>query len=58
MANYYEHIDLRSKGAWLVHHGQKSAGTIKWPAEFPALDAAEKPASLRSQLAANEQTRP
>ena len=55
MAKYYDSIHLRSKGAWVVHHGQKTAATVNGAAEFPALDAAGKAASLLSQLAASDQ---
>jgi hypothetical protein len=56
MANFYESIEGRSKGAWVVHHGQKTAATVNGAAEFPALDAAGKAASLLSQLAATDQS--
>jgi hypothetical protein len=46
MAKYYDAIPVRTKGAWVVHHGQKTAATISGAAEFPALDAAGKAASL------------
>lgn len=55
MTSFYDGLDSASKGAWVVHHGQKTASTISGPAEFPALDAAGKAASLLSQLAATEQ---
>jgi hypothetical protein len=55
MAKFYDSIQARSKGAWVVHHGQKTAATINGAAEFPALDAAGKAASLLSQLAATDQ---
>src|SRR6266849_1424743 len=56
MTKIYDGIDARTKGAWVVHHGQKTAATINGSAEFPALDAAGKAASLLSQLAATDQT--
>jgi hypothetical protein len=56
MMSFYDGIDVRSKGAWVVHHGQKTAATVNGAAEFPALDAAGKAASLLSQLAATDQT--
>lgn len=56
MATFYNGIEPRSKGAWVVHHGQKTAATVNGAAEFPALDAAGKAASLLSQLAATSQT--
>ena len=56
MAKFYEGIQARSKGAWVVHHGQKTSATVNGAAEFPALDAAGKAASLLSQLAATDQT--
>jgi hypothetical protein len=55
MAKFYEGIKARTRGAWVIHHGQKTAATIHGAAEFPALDAAGKAASLLSQLAATEQ---
>lgn len=55
MKKFYENIVVRSKGAWVVHHGQKTAVTISGSAEFPAIDAAGKAASLLSQLAATNQ---
>jgi hypothetical protein len=54
MAKSYDEIEAPSKGAWVVHHGQKTAATVNGAAEFPALDAASKAASLLSQLAATE----
>ena len=55
MAKFYDGIQARSKGAWVVHHGQKTAATVNGAAEFPALDAAGKASSLLSQLAATNQ---
>lgn len=54
MSKSYDEIEAPSKGAWVVHHGQKTAATVNGAAEFPALDAASKAASLLSQLAATE----
>jgi hypothetical protein len=56
MATFYDRIEQSSKGAWVVHHSQKAAATINGAAEFPALDAAGKAASLLSQLAATAQS--
>lgn len=56
MTNYYDGIDKRSRGAWAIHHAQKTAATVNGSAEFSALDTAGKAASLLSQLAANVQT--
>jgi hypothetical protein len=56
MTNFYDGIQASSKGAWVVHHGQKTAATVNGAAEFPALDAAGKAASLLSQLAATSQS--
>lgn len=56
MAGYYAGIDKRARGAWTVHHAQKTAATVHGPAEFSALDTAGKAASLLSQLAASDQT--
>ena len=55
MSNFYDTITTRTKGAWVVHHGQKTTATQNGGAEFPALDAAAKAASLLSQLAASAQ---
>lgn len=52
---FYDGIKARSKGAWVVHHGRKTATTVNGAAEFPALDTAGKAASLLSQLAASHQ---
>jgi len=56
MSRFYDQIQARSKGAWVVHHSQKTAATVNGAAEFPALDAAGKAAALLSQLAATAQT--
>ncbi len=56
MTTFYEKIKPSNKGAWVVHHGHKTASTLKGSAEFPAIDAAAKAASLLSQLAATEET--
>jgi len=56
MTKSYDQIAPRTKGAWVVHHGQKTTATVNGAAEFPALDAAGKAASLLSQLAATDQT--
>ena len=55
-AKSYDEIEAPSKGAWVVHHGQKTAATVLGAAEFPALDTASKAASLLSQLAATEES--
>ena len=56
MATRYNSIPKKEKGAWVVHHSQKTASTQNASAEFPALDAAGKAASLLSQFAASEQS--
>ena len=56
MADYYENIEKRARGAWAVHHAQKTAATLNGSAEFSAIDTAGKAASLLSQLAATDQT--
>ncbi len=56
MATRYDSIHKKEKGAWVVHHSQKTASTQNASAEFPALDAAGKAASLLSQFAASEQS--
>jgi hypothetical protein len=55
MATKTETISKQTVGAWVVHHGQKTAADINGAAEFPAIDAAAKAASLLSQLAATEE---
>jgi hypothetical protein len=55
MSTFYEQIQAHNKGAWVIHHSQKTAGTVNDPAEFPALDAAGKAAALLSQMAATSQ---
>lgn len=55
MADFYDSIDKRSRGAWTIHHGQKTAATLNGSAEFSALDTAGKAASLLSQLAGSDQ---
>jgi hypothetical protein len=56
MSARYNAITKKEKGAWVVHHSQKTASTQNAPAEFPALDAAGKASSLLSQFAASEQS--
>lgn len=56
MNSYYDGIDKRARGAWAIHHAQKTAATVNGSAEFSALDTAGKAASLLSQLAATDQT--
>jgi hypothetical protein len=56
MANKYDNIPKKDKGAWVVHHSQKTAATQNAAAEFPALDAAGKASSLLSQFAGSEET--
>ena len=55
MAKSYDDIEAASKGAWVVHHGQKTAAALHGAAEFPSLDAAGKASSLLSQLASTQQ---
>jgi hypothetical protein len=55
MSPFYEQIQFHNKGAWVIHHSQKTAGTVNGAAEFPALDAAGKAAALLSQMAATSQ---
>lgn len=55
MPSFYEKIQTDHKGAWVIHHSQKTASTVNGAAEFPALDAAGKAASLLSQMAATSQ---
>ncbi|PQA72322.1 hypothetical protein [Brucella oryzae] len=56
MSARYDAITKKEKGAWVVHHSQKTASTQNASAEFPALDAAGKASSLLSQFAASEQS--
>lgn len=55
MPPFYGTIQSHHKGAWIIHHSQKTASTINGAAEFPALDAAGKAAALLSQMAATAQ---
>lgn len=54
MSDFYDDMEARNKGAWVVHHGKKTSGTVNGSAEFPALDAAGKAASLLSQLSSTD----
>ncbi|MNS49331.1 hypothetical protein D3C72_819350 [compost metagenome] len=54
-SSFYGKIPVKHKGAWVVHHGQKTSATVNAAAEFPALDTAGKAASLLSQLAASDE---
>lgn len=56
MTTRYDAISKKEKGAWVVHHSQKTASAQNASAEFPALDAAGKASSLLSQLAASDET--
>jgi hypothetical protein len=56
MTARYDAISKKEKGAWVVHHSQKTASAQNASAEFPALDAAGKASSLLSQLAASDET--
>jgi hypothetical protein len=55
MSDFYDGIEKRARGAWAIHHAQKTAATVNGSAEFSALDTAGKAASLLSQLAASDQ---
>jgi hypothetical protein len=55
MSIRYEKIPKKEKGAWVVHHSQKTASTQNASAEFPAIDAAGKASSLLSRFAATEE---
>jgi hypothetical protein len=50
-----DELSRQTVGAWVVHHGQKTTGTTTGAAEYPALDAAAKAASLLSRLSATEE---
>lgn len=52
----YNSLSKASKGAWVVHHGQKASQAVGGGAQFPAIEAAGKAASLLSQFAASNQT--
>ena len=56
MSSRYDAIPKKEKGAWVIHHSQKTVSTQKASAEFPALDAAGKASSLLSQFASSLQT--
>ena len=56
MTTRYDAISKKEKGAWVVHHSQKTASAMNASAEFPAIDAAGKASSLLSQFAASEQS--
>ena len=45
-----------TKGAWVVHHGQKVALDVRGAAEYPAIDEAAKAATLISRLAETNET--
>ncbi|MGX8010451.1 hypothetical protein ACVDG8_016570 [Mesorhizobium sp. ORM8.1] len=55
MTSSYDKLSKAGKGAWVVHHGQKTSGTIGAGAQFPALEVAGKAAALLSQFAATDQ---
>lgn len=55
MSGIYDGISVKNKGAWIVHHSQKTSATVNGAAEFPAFDAAGKASALLSQLAESEQ---
>jgi hypothetical protein len=55
MSTRYSKIPKKEKGAWVVHHSQKTASTQNASAEFPAIDAAGKASSLLSRFAASEE---
>lgn len=55
MSDLYDAMSKKVKGAWVVHHAQKTSSTQRGSAEFPAIDAAGKASSLLSQLAASDQ---
>ncbi len=44
-------MERETKGAWIIHHGQKIRGDAHGAAEFSALDTAAKAGSLFAQLA-------
>lgn len=46
--------ERETKGAWIVHHGEKVALDAYGPAEFPAIEEAAKAAALLSRLSASD----
>jgi hypothetical protein len=54
--NIYDRLSKASKGAWVVHHSQKTSGAMGAGAQFPALEVAGKAALLLSQFASSDQT--
>ncbi len=40
MSDFYNGIEKRARGAWAIHHAQKTAATVNGSAEFSALDTA------------------
>ncbi|MBK1795289.1 hypothetical protein JHL21_12355 [Devosia sp. WQ 349] len=57
MSAHYSDMPAKEKGAWISHHAQKTSAVMNAAAEFPALDAAGKSATLLSQLSSNDETR-
>lgn len=51
----YSDIPLRSRGAWVIHHGRKARAALKAGAAFPALETAGQAATLLSSLAASDE---
>lgn len=45
-----------TRGAWLVHHGQKLAQDVLGASEFPAIDEAAKAATLIARLGASQES--
>ena len=51
-----QRYERETKGAWIVHHGQKISLDARAPSEFPALDEAAKAANLLARLGETDQT--
>ena len=49
------HMDNKTKGAWIIHHGRKLNDNANAAAQYGALDLASKSALLLSRMAASEE---
>lgn len=55
MTKSYDGLNNKTKGAWIIHHGQKAHSSIDGGAAFPALETAGRAAALLSSLAATDE---
>jgi len=55
MSKAYEKLSVRTKGAWIIHHGRKAHNAIQGGAAFPALETAGRAATLLSSLSASDE---